>query len=377
MSEEETAGEDWELLKSFLPLDWRALARRTDAIKGLRQDKSEEKCLRTLLIHLACGYSLRETVVRAREAHLAELSDVALLKRLRKSEEWLYELCRSLFEEANLATDHPAVGRRVRLVDATHVKEPGKTGSVWRIHYSLSWPSLRCDYFKLSPTQGEGNGESLSHLPVKAGDCLLADRGYSSAQGIHDIASQKAELILRLNPQGIRVLSQQGVLFPFVERLQSVTHPGQVKQWDALVPLAELAPVKGRVCVVRKSEQAAQLALKKLRRKATKNNLALEPQTLLYAGYVLVFTTLPEAEFSALTILEWYRLRWQIELVFKRFKQIARLGHLPKSDPGSARAWLYGKLLVALLTEKLIAHAKTISPWGYYLQSTPSLQPLA
>lgn len=33
--------------------------------------------------------------------------------------------------------------------------------------------------------RGEGNGESLSHLPVKAGDCLLADRAYSTAEGIH------------------------------------------------------------------------------------------------------------------------------------------------------------------------------------------------
>ena len=88
----------------------------------------------------------------------------------------------------------------------------------------------------------------------------------------------------------------------------------------------------------------------------------------------MVFTTLLEAEFSAPTILEWYRLRWQIELVLK---QIARLGHLPKNDPASARAWLYGKLLVALLTEKLIAHAKTISPWGYQLQRTLLAQPLA
>ena len=142
-------------------------------------------------------------------------------------------------------------------------------------------------------------------------------------------------------------------------------------------PLAGRAPVMGRVCVVRKSEQATRLALKKLRRKANKNHLALEPQTLLYASYVLVFSTLPEAEFPAHLILEWYRLRWQIELVFKRFKQIAQLGHLPKNDPVSARAWLYGKLFVALLSEKLIAHAKTISPWGYHLQSTSSLQPLA
>jgi hypothetical protein len=377
MSQEKPVGEDWELLKSFLPPNWRVLARRTDALKGLRQDKSEENCLRTLLIHLACGYSLRETVVRAREAHLAELSDVGLLKRLRKSEQWLYELCRSLFEEANLATDQPALGRRIRLLDATHVKEPGKTGSVWRIHYSLGWPSLRCDYFKLSASRGEGNGESLRHLPVKAGDCLLADRGYSTASGIHEVTSQKAYVILRLNPQGVRILTPEELLFPWVERLQTVTRPGQVEQWNVLVPLAGQLPVKGRLCVVRKSEQATRLAQKKLRRKASKNGLALEPQTLLYAGYVLVFTTLAQAEFSAHTILEWYRLRWQIELVFKRFKQIARLGHLPKSDPASARAWLYGKLLVALLTEKLIAHAKTISPWGYQLQKPPPVQPLA
>jgi hypothetical protein len=377
MSQKKPASEDWEVLKSFLPPDWRSLARRTDALKGLRQDKSEEKCLRTLLIHWAGGYSLRETVVRAREAELAELSDVALLKRLRKSEQWLYELCRSLFEEASLATDQPALGRRIRLIDATHVKEPGKTGSVWRIHYSLSWPSLRCDYFKLSASRGEGNGESLSHLPVRVGDCLLADRGYSTGPGIHQVTSQKADVILRLNPQGVRLLSAEGQLFPWSERLQTVTQPGQIKQWSVLVPLAGQLPVEGRLCVIRKSEQATRLAHKKLRRKASKRGLALEPEILLYAGYVLVFTTLAEAEFPAETILEWYRLRWQIELVFKRFKQIARLGHLPKSDPQSAKAWLYGKLLVALLTEKLITHAKIVSPWGYPLQKTPSAQPLA
>ena len=96
MDENERVDEDWGVLMSFLPADWRRLARKTDALKGLRQNKSAEDCLRTLLIHLACGYSLRETALRAREAHLANLSDVALLKRLRKSEQWLYELCRSL-----------------------------------------------------------------------------------------------------------------------------------------------------------------------------------------------------------------------------------------------------------------------------------------
>ena len=87
---------------------------------------------------------------------------------------------------------------------------------------------------------------------------------------------------------------------------------------------------------------------------------------LEYAKYVLVFTTL-EAE-PAEQILECYRLRWQIELVFKRRKTLAQLGHLPKHDDRSARVWLYGKLLIALLTQKLIRIGRDISPRYHLLR---------
>jgi hypothetical protein len=369
--------EDWKVLVSFLPKDWERLAIRTDALKGLRRNKSAEHCLRTLLIHLACGYSLRETTLRAREARLANLSDVALLKRLRKSEQWLYELCRELFEESSTESQHSGLNRRIRLVDATHVSEPGKTGSLWRIHYSLSWPSLRCDYFRLSSISGSGSGESLSPIPVQAGDCLLADRGYSSARGIHQVVSQGADVILRLNPRAIRVLDAKAQPFKWQEALQSMVGPGEIKQWPVGISLRDGTLVPGRLCVIAKSQQATERACKKLRKKAYEQRIALEADTLLYAGYILVFTTLAEAELSAGQVLEWYRLRWQIELVFKRFKQIAQLGHLPKNDPQSARAWLYGKMLVALLVEKLIAHARSVSPWGYPLHEESSSQSMA
>jgi len=143
--------EDWNLLMSFFPSDWKTSACRTGALKGLRQDKSEENYLRVLLMHLGGGFSLRETAVRARQAQLADLSDVALLKRLRKGKDWLYELCCGLFAERGIKSPYnPGVG--LRLMDATVVKESGHTGSLWRIHYSLQWPSLRCDFFKLTAT---------------------------------------------------------------------------------------------------------------------------------------------------------------------------------------------------------------------------------
>jgi hypothetical protein len=176
------ADEDWELLTTFFPTQWRDLAKSSGALKGLRQDKGEESYLRVLMLHFGCGLSMRETVTRANEAELAKLSSVALFKRLRKSREWLYQLCRALFEERGIkptiATKHD-----LRLVDGTLIKEPGPTGAQWRIHYSLRWPALRCDYFKLSPVEGEGSGSvrfarvrSPSHWPTSNSDAKPASR---------------------------------------------------------------------------------------------------------------------------------------------------------------------------------------------------------
>jgi len=376
MTTANAANEDWKLLLSFFPPNWKELGQVTDALKGLRQDKSEENYMRTLLLHLGCGFSMRETVVRARQAKIAELSDVALLKRLRKSKDWLYRLCCALFEERGLIAESKSLST-LRLIDATVVKEPGKTGSQWRIHFSLQWPTLVCDHFKITAAEGKGNGESLRQFPLKPRDYIIVDRGYCHASGIHYAAGQKAYLAVRLNPDGILLQAPDGSKFGLLERLKSIAATGQMKQWQVLVPYEDHTPVSARLCVVRKSQTAIALAQKKLRRYASKHGTHLQPETLVYARYVMVLTTFPEPEFSLQQVLDHYRFRWQIELVFKRFKQIAQLGHLPKYDQDSAKAWLYGKLFVTLLTEKLIQHARAISPWGYPLAHQATSQPMA
>ena len=80
---------DWDLLTQFLPEDWEKQARLLGAIQRERKIKSASVLLRLLLIHLADGCSLRETTARAKQGGLSSISDVALLKRLRASSEWL------------------------------------------------------------------------------------------------------------------------------------------------------------------------------------------------------------------------------------------------------------------------------------------------
>jgi hypothetical protein len=355
--------EDWELLKSFFPADWLTLAVQSGALKGLRQDKSAETLLRVLLLHVGGGFSLRETVVRARAAHWADLSDVALLKRLRKSKAWLYQLCCALWRERGVHPE-PAAAPALRLLDSTLVQEPGQTGSLWRLHYSFQWPTLACDFFKLTAREGKGNGESLQQYPLRAGEHVVADRGYGHARGFHYAAAQGAAVTVRLNPPGIRLQQLNGLPFELTERLQRVGRTGQRAEWPVWIPHEGRPALPMRLCVVRKTKAAIALTQAKLRREAVKNGSQLQPETLFYAQFVLVLSTFAAAAFSAGQVLEVYRYRWQIELVFKRLKQIVQLGHLPKHEDDSAQAWLYGKLFVALLTEKLLAHARAISPWG-------------
>jgi hypothetical protein len=370
--------EDWPVLLSLFPRNWVELASETEAVKGLRKDKAAEDYIRTLLLHVACGYSMRETATRAKLAGLADISDVAVLGRLRKAKDWLHSLCVELFKEEGVICSETG-DFQVRLFDATNVKEPGKTGSLWRIHYSVNLPSLKCDFFKLTATKGRGTGESFFQYSIKRGDYIIADRGYSTASGIHHVVkTRKAFVMVRVNTKSLPILDFESRKFPLLERMQSIKNAGDLRSWEVLIPgKGDATTVSGRICAIRKSNEAIELAIKKLKRDASKHGHKIEPETFEYAKYVIVFTNWPKDSFSDAQVLEWYRIRWQVELVFKRFKSIAQLGHLPKHSEDSSEAWLYGKLFVALLTNKLIDYATSVSPWGYCMEGTKDPERLA
>ena len=289
--------EDWDVLVSFLPGNWRQLAQTNGALKGLRKDKSAETLLRILLLHLGCGYSLRETALRASKANLATLSDVALLKRLRKSKDWLHALCVALFEEQGVNVSQ-AGGLPVRVFDATTVKEPGKTGALWRIHYSVRLPSLTCDFFKLTATKGQGVGESLAQFPIAVGDYVLADRGYSTALGIHHGVSSGAQVTVRLNTGALPLQLPSGLPFDLLTALASLKRGGTLRSWP-VVAVGEGVAVPGRLCAIRKTQEAIKIAHARLRKEAARKGKQVQARTLVFANYVMVFTTWPEATFTA------------------------------------------------------------------------------
>jgi len=230
-------------------------------------------------------------------------------------------------------------------------------------------PDLRCDYFDLTATTGTGTGESFARVPVERHDLILGDAGYCSAPGIQWVVDHDGDVLVRINPQSLPLQQKGGRKFDLLAHLQNLHTAGAIGEWK--VTLTGTA-VEGRVCALRKSEESVRQAHRRIERRASKRQTKTKPETWEYAKYVAVFTT--DRSTRTETILDWYRVRWQIELTFKRFKSLAQLGHLPKYDAQSSRAWLYGKLFVALLTQKLIRTGRELSPWGYALAGHASTQ---
>lgn len=363
-----TIDQEWAILAGFLPPGWQELARSCGALRRARKVRDPETLLRLILLHVGAGLSLRQAAARAKRTGLASISDVALLKRLRGASRWLQVLAEQMFARSPFRRPLGEVpsGRRIRVVDATNVSEPGSTGTDWRIHYVLELPTLECDFFELTDISG---GETYKRLPVSPGDIILGDRGYCHRQGVAQVVDAGGDVVVRFNCTMFPLADAAGkplALLPLLRALED-HEPGE---WNVRFE-AKGGLYKARLCAVRKSSLAAEKAKKKLLREARRKNKSkqVRPHLLELAEYVMVLTTLPRETLSSANVLLLYRARWQIELAFKRIKSLFGAGHVPKYDPESARAWIHAKLLAVFLIERLKQEARFFSPWGFELRS--------
>jgi hypothetical protein len=259
--------------------------------------------------------------------------------------------------------------RRLRVVDATTVQEQGGAGTDWRVHYTLRLPDLSCDFFELTDDKG---GETYRRIPVKSGDLLLADRGYSNAPGVRTVVEAGGDVLVRWNSFSFPLQTLDGKPFQALKELNKLPKRG-CREWKVCFTQAGKR-YTGRLCAIRKGAVATARAQRKMRRQARKKQKEVSEEALKLAGFILVFTTVSPKILSTEEVLELYRVRWQIELRFKHLKSLLGLGCLPKYDEKSCRAWIQAKLLCGLLIERLMKEAKFFFPWGYRL---PASEPLA
>lgn len=360
---------DWIYLLEFLPPKWEEQAWNLGALKRCREFPNAASLLRTMLIHLVDGCSLRETAVRAQRGGIVSVNDTSLLRRLRQCGEWFRWIAQELMQSwtaPGAQVLNLNICKTVRLVDATCISEPGSTGTDWRVHYSIDLPDLRCHQLVVSD---QGVGETFKNFAPQA-DCLyIGDRGYSHRSGIAHIVNGGGQVMVRLNtgnlPLNDRKTNKPLDLLNRARLLESK----EVGNWDVCFE-DNRGQIQGRICAIRKSQAATEKAQREILTECSKKQKTPRPETLEAAGYIFVFTTLDTQAISPSSVLEVYRGRWQVEIAFKRLKSLLEAGHVPKKDPLGAKSWIHGKLLCAILMEKLIEAGEYFFPWGFPLPSS-------
>ena len=356
--------EGWAILRHWLPEDLDALAQRYGFFQRARGLQDAERWLRLILMHVSGGLSLAQTTLRARELGLAEVSGVALFKRLRNAQAWLEVLTRHLLRE-----QQKRLGRfkwpypyRLRVIDASNIQEPGSTGTNLRLHYSIRLPELTCDYYELTDETG---GEKLGRYVFAPRELVLVDRGYSHRAGVAQVLEANAQVVVRWNPGNFPLQGSSGEPWAPLPLLRALADR-QIGEWPVQFVYNQKT-YSLRMCAVRKSHLAAERASRKAVRKAQKNQTQAQPEALELTAYVLILTSVPAQELPARAVLDLYRGRWQVELVFKRLKSLLDAGQVPKSNDDSARAWMQAKILTALLLDRVLLEGKFFSPWGFAL----------
>lgn len=347
-------GDQFDAVLGRLPadLDLDVLAAQCGAIERGRVVADGATLLRLALARGPGGLSLRDTAAWASRIGLAQISNPGVKYRLDKAAEFLRGLMQALLLARSGAPSLLWPGRCLRMVDGTCISKPGSSGTDWRVHavFDLGGGG----FSHLEVTTGSG-AEAITRGPPVAGEIRIADRYYARAgqlQQFRQDSALQADFIVRVRWNAFRLVTPSKAPFDLIAALQALPPATRLhEQWveavvgDATLPL--------RLIILRKTQDATEATRKRLRAEASRKQKQLDPRSLVAAEFVILATSLPADHYKAAEVFTAYRLRWQIELAFKRLKSLLHIDKMPTHTERATRSWLYAHLVLALIADEL------------------------
>lgn len=336
-------------------LDLAASARAHRALVRKRGVRSAADLLHLALLYGPGGLSLRGVASFATEAGIADLCDVSLLDRLRNSGDFLADVLAHLM--GDLGGEAPSNGRSgLSLVDGSTVSLPASEGSDWRLH--ARYEPARGRFTDLVVTEAR-TAEALCCVAVRPGDVMVHDRGYARVRNFAHARANGADFLTRIGWCSLKLFDVAGQNFDLLAALPESGAP--VVEYQVRIGSAR-AGMAARLIIARKPAEATERQQARLRRKASRKGHKTDPRTLRTAGFMMLLTSLSEERATPEEVVRLYRMRWQIELAFKRLKSLGGFAELRASDPRLARSWLLAHLIAAVLVETSLGEALDSPP---------------
>jgi hypothetical protein len=335
-------------------LDLDVLARETGAIRRKREVGDGASLLRLVLARGPGGLSLRQTSGWASLSGTAELTNPGVHYRLKQSALFVEALVERLLLDKVPGGELRWPDRRLCLADGTCVSKPGSKGTDWRVHGVFDLGRGGFSHLELTDAHG---GEALDRGAALPGEIRIGDRNYARTVVLKRFLAEsggKADFIVRVGWNALQFRTTSGDDFDLIDHLQNLPANMEAHE-EPLHAVASRDPVALplRLIVRRKSPEATEATRLALRRNAVKKGKKLDPSSLVAAEFMILATSLPAQGYTANAIMAVYRLRWQIELAFKRLKSLLHIDRMPTHITQTSRTWIYAHLILALLCDDI------------------------
>jgi len=362
--------QEWEeqVLKR-LPAETEEQAFRLRAFVRCREIKSVGDLLRGLLAYVLCVHSFRQLGSWAVLLGIANVSDTAWRKRLTQANGWLLWLLGALLAGPQLPCGQrtsSAMGRII-LVDGTRLKQVGGTGDDWRVHSAYDVRASRLIQVHVTDKH---TAESLQHFQLQRFDLLIADRGYGYRKNIAYAYQQQAFVILRFVPSTCPLLDRRGQPLDVVAWLKQVKQGIHCRNASCVY---EGKKYHVRIIASALPPEKAAEARKRREQEAKKKGKQLQPDTLFLVGWTLLITNLPKRPWSCKRVIQLYRARWQVELLFKRMKQMMHMHVIRSKTTESCESSLLAWLVTWALQEQETHEARGILHHVHHCLDSPVL----
>jgi len=365
------AGEEtsWQGLASQLPQDLEASAKASEALLRRRGVRCAADLLRMAFAYAVCDWPLRLVGAWLVTLGLANLSDVAILKRLKHCQRWLGLLVGQCLQQRSVWLAEPQ-RVRIRIVDATVVADAGQRN--WYVHACFDLGAGCLAGVEVSDVH---SGESLVRFPGQPGEIYLADRGYAHAKGLGSQLVKGVLLVVRCHWQNLALQQEDGSALGVLSWLRSSEASSFSQPSERPVRLTTPSGrFRLRLIAAALPQEALARARQRVREKARQKGRTPSQDNLFACGFILVLTNLPAGDWAEPQVLALYRLRWQVELLFKRYKSVFHLANLRAHDPQLVQTYLLAKLLAALLVDQMLLTTRELVPeWFTSLERPVSL----
>jgi len=254
------------------------------------------------------------------------------------------ELCR----QNNFTMEKPDwLDREVETIDGSEMCAKGSKQGDYRLH--MGFDIFNFQYRTIEIT-GIKEGEKLSRHVIRKGTIVLADRMYGTIKGMEHVRSSDADFILRYRTKAFNVYDEEGKKIELIKEFKGLEPFERLSVNCYYYHEGKKHPV--RIVAMRKDEEVIKQAHKRMNKKLRKQR-GTKPsaESLEFNEYIVVATSL---DYTENRILELYRARWQIEQVFLRLKSLFDFGDVPSKNEDTVKAWFYGKLFLAVLSETIL-----------------------